>query len=302
MTDINLHTIFQYLVNDDSFLSTILETNKNDFEKKDTKKSKFNLMSNMVVEYFPLALYDLQEYSLFPSKIKNYLSPDYVRFGIQNVKKKNSSNVNVSFLSSLNILLRPDIYKLSINDQLNNLDLLEKFVTHKIQRNYKIDKTKNTKKVQAHNKELIQNLMEGKIFPELIQMIINIFEINLLVFDLNKLDIHLYWTKGTKYPYFNMFKHLYCMSFVKGNYEPIFTLDKHIPKQQIQKIYLQILLNIEEINAYPEIALSLPSLELINSWEISPSQYYKILQTYYNPPPINIKEQMKKLKSLMGKS
>lgn len=281
--NITLHNIFRYLLDDDSFLSKIIETDESEFEKK-KQNNKFNLMTDMITEYKLLSPHEIQEYSLFPPKIKDILSPDYIRFGIKNVIEKNLNYINISFLGSLNILLRPEIYKLNIDDQIKNMGLLENFICDRIRRNYRIDRVKNTKKIQSMNKELIKNLNEGKISHELIQTIINIFEINLLIFDLNKIEINLYWTKGTKYPYFNIFKDLYCMSYIQGNYEPIFPADKLVPKQQIQKMYTYILSNVNEIKVISEINISIPTLIILNSWNIEHNIYIDILKKFYNKP------------------
>lgn len=295
MNNITLRSIFCHLTNDDNFLSTIIESSHEKMKHK-KKKNNFNLMANMVTEYVPLSPHETQIYSLFPNKIKSYLSPDYIRFGIKNVIEKSLNIVNISFLNSLNILLRPDIYKLNVEDHIRNLNLLESFISHKIQRNCQIDKTKNTRKVQAVNKELIKNLQEGKISHELIQKIVNIFEINLLVFDFTKIDIYLYWCKGYKYPFVNLFKNLYCMAHIQGNYEPIISADKNIPKEQIYKMYVHILTNLDEIKCIPNLDLAVHSLLFINSWDISLESYIKILETFFNKPPKNMDDCLKILK------
>jgi len=205
--------------------------------------------------------------------------------------KKNFTAVNISFLSSLNILLRPDTYKLNIDDHIRNLNLLENFIEHKIHRNaYQIDKIKNTKKVQAVNKELINNLSSGKITHELIQCIVNIFEINLLVFDLTKPDIYFYWTRGHKYPFVNLFKNLYCMTYVQGNYEPIIMVSKVVPVEQIRKMYICVLINSPEIKCLPEINLTIQNLLVINTWKVPSDAYIRIVEIFFNKKPKSIDE------------
>lgn len=282
MTDINLHTIFCHLTGDDNFLSIVIETDNDNNKKKKNKKKKFNLMETMVTEYKPLAPYEVQNYIMFPHKVKLFLTPDYIRYGIKNVMEKDTGIVNISFLNSLNMLIRPDIYKLNIEDHFRNFNLLEGFICHKIERNFQIDKTKRTKKIQAINKELIKNLLEGKISHELIQSIINIFEINLLIFDLTKMDIYFYWTRGTKYPYINLFKNVYCMAYVQGNYEPIMTDNNTIPEEQKRKIYIQIFRNISDIKCFPNISLALHTLVYINSWDIDLTTFIKIIEIFSN--------------------
>jgi len=285
MGEINLHTIFRHIINDNNFLSTVIETDNREIEHKKNRHDGFNLMANMIIEYIPLTPYESQTYGLFPSKIKSFISPNYIRLGIKNVIEKNLNIINISFLNSLNILLRPYLYKLNIDDHIKNLILLENFISHKIQRNYQIDKIKNTKKVQNINKSLIKDLVEGKISHDLIQYIINIFEINLLVFDLTKSDVYLYWTRGYKYPYFNIFKNLYCMAYVQGNYEPIIPEDYTFIPERIHKMYIHILTCKSEI-IYPkgEIELTVSSLLVLDSWNIPDDSYIKIIESFFNKP------------------
>jgi hypothetical protein len=280
MSKINLHSIFCHLIGDDNFLSTVIELDHDKINKKKNKKNGFNLMTDMVTDYVPLMPFEKQKYSMFPPKFKSYLSPDYVRLGIKNVIEKNLSIVNISFLNSLNMLLRPELYGLGIEDHLRNLSLLEAFIVHKIHRNYQINKTKNTRKVQGVNKELIKNLSEGKITHELIQYVVNIFEINLLVFDFTKTTVNFYWAHGHKYPTLNLFKNLYCMAYVQGNYEPIMPLNGIVPKEKIQKMYVHILCNLNEIKCHVDVKLSLAALLYIDTWENNEESYLKILELH----------------------
>ena len=288
MGTINLHNIFCHLTGDQNFLSTIIETSDKIVPKKKSKKNKFNLMSNMVTEYIPLSPYETQGFSLFPSQFKPYLTPEYVRYGIKNVVEKDLKPINVSFLISLNILLRPDIYKTNLDEQSRNLSALETFISHKIQRNYQIDKTKNTKKVQMANKEIIVNLSEGKITPIVIQNIVNIFEINLLIFDFRNVEINFYWTKGHKHPYLNFFKNIYCMSYIDGNYEPLMTPNNSLSKEQKEKVYMQILADINDIKCSGDINLFLPSLSVINTWNMPNDIYLLVLEKYFIKDSKNI--------------
>lgn len=275
----NLHKIFCYLVDDDNFLSTIIELDDKKLEERHNKNKGFNLMANMISEYVPLTPYKAQNYTMFPQYVKKYLTPDYARYGIKNITEKNLTSVNISFLNSLNMLIRPEIYKFSIEEHMKNLNLLENYVTLCIQQNYGIDKIKNTKKMQSINRELVKNLLEGKISHDLIQYMVNIFEINLLVFDLTKMDIYLYWTKGYKYPFFNPFKNIHCMSYVQGNYEPIMPTNILSGENKI-KMYVRILSNISEIKCVPEINLALHTMLYIGTWEMDVDSFIKICEIF----------------------
>lgn len=279
-TSINLHTIFRYLVNNDNFLLSIEEVNEKLPNTK--KKQMVNLMNNMIADSTVLSPYEIQEYQALPSKLKSFLNPKYSRLGIKNVTEKNLNIVNVSFLNSLNIILRPELFRTSYEEQMKNVSLLENFLAHKISRNYQIDKVKNTSKVKAKNRALIDLLAQGKITPEIIQYVVNIYEINLVIFDMNKSEFSLYWTTGNKFPYFNFFREVYFMTHIQGNYEPIVTLDTTLEIEEIQKIYTNILIHSNEIKFNVPINLSVISLTYIETWNIPPNKYQIILEKFYN--------------------
>lgn len=282
MLNINLRNIFCYLTNNENFLSQVIETEIEDTAHvKQSQKKKFNLMANMVIEYIPLAPYDKQDYAMLPTRIKNILSPNYVRWGIKNVVEKDMEIINISFLNSLNMLLRPELLKANIDEQTRNFYQLEAFICFMIKKNFQIDKTKNTQKVQAINREMINNLIEGKISHELIQTIVNIFEINLLVFDLTKMESHFYWAKGYKYPFLNPFRDIYCMTYIQGNYEPIMTENNTITEEEKNKIYLEILTNITDIKCMSELQLSTYTIIYLETWKIDLDSYIKIIERFY---------------------
>jgi len=289
MANINLHSIFCHLTGNNSFLSTIIEADTTEVKKKN-KNKKFNLMANMVTEYIPLSPYETQNYAMFPHRVKNFLIPEYMRLGIKNVMEKDMNVINISFLNSLNFLLRPELYKSNMDEQIRNFSLLENFICHKILRNFQIDRTKNTKKVQAVNKETAKNLLEGKFSHEIIQYIINIFEVNLLVFDMTKMDVSFYWTKGNKYPYLNPFKDIYCMSYIQGNYEPIMTPNNTITEEQKRKLYVYILTNLSEIKCIPEINIGVHTMLYIDTWEIDSDSFIKITNLFFHKKQRNLME------------
>lgn len=293
MSEINLRRIFCRLVSNENFLSTIVETEE--VLKKKPKQKKFNLMANMVTEYNVLAPYDQQDYSKLPLHVKKLLTPKYVRWGIKNVVEKDMVVVNISFLNSLNILLRPDLLKANIDEQMRNVNQLETFICFMIKKNFQIDKIKNTQKVQAINREMVKNLVEGKISHELIQAVVNIFEINLLVFDLTKMETYFYWAKGHKYPYFNPFRDIYCMSYIHGNYEPIMTENNTITEEEKNKIYVEILTNSTDIKYIGKLQLSVYCLICLETWKMDYDSFLKILETFYPKKQINLKQYISEL-------
>jgi len=291
MQKINLHTIFSHLVNDPNFLLIIEQPEnivlpqkkKPKINNKEPVNKIVNIMSDMISDYITLPPGDTQKYILFPSEFKSILHPEYVRCGIKTFSEKSSMNVNVSFLNSLNILLRPELFKSKMEDQIKNYNLFEGFMLTKINGNCRIDKIKNTKKIRAINEELSKNLIGGKIIIELIQFIVNIFEINLLIFDFVKNEILFFWSCGHKYPDVNLFNDLHCMANIRGAYEPLMPINNKIPIEHIQKMYIQILTNDNDYmqNAFP-IKLASHTLIQLEKWDISPNKYVKIIENYFS--------------------
>jgi hypothetical protein len=295
MQKISLHTIFSHLVNDPNFLliieqpENIVLPQKQQNQKKTLKDKKepvnktVNIMSDMISDYITLIPTDTQKYTLFPSEFKSILHPEYIRCGIKTFSEKSSMNVNVSFLNSLNILLRPELFKSKIDDQIKNYNLFEGFVLTKMGGNCRIDKVKNTKKIRAVNSELSKNLICGKITVELIQFIINIFEINLLIFDFVKNEILFFWSCGHKYPYINLFNDLHCMANIRGSYEPLMPINNKIPTEHIQKMYIKILTNGKDYmqNAFP-INIAPHTLIQLETWDIPDNKYVKIIEKYFD--------------------
>ena len=277
MKIINLRRIFCHLVNDANFLSKTLEMGCNVKKDKKPKKSACNLMANMVSEYITLAPYEKQKYELLPIRVKSFLPANYVRFGIQNVMEKKMTPVNVSFLNSINMLLRPEIYNNSMEDHIKNLNLLEDFVATSIRRNLQVDKIKNTVKVKESNNLLIGDLIKGKISAPVIQRVINIFEINLLIFDLSKMEIYFYWAHGYKYPHINPFNDIYCMAYIQGNYEPIMPVDSRINEDQRRNLYKTIFDNLDEIKCNIPPTITTHGLIYLDTWDIiKPPTFVKI--------------------------
>lgn len=293
-TVINLRTIFCNLVNDDKFLSTIIETNT--FGKNGEKNST-NLLDNMVISYDTLSPFEQQSHSHFPHKIKSIVPKCYSRFGIRNTRENdNGIVINISFLNSLNMVLRPEIFNMTIDDQMLNLCLLEDSIKSLIKKNCQIDKEKNTVKAQNKNKILITSLIEGKITHDLIQCIVNIYEINLVVFDLTNNITYFYWCRGTVYPFLNLFKDIYFMTFIHGNYEPVVSSEL-MTREMINKVYVKILID-NEIKSYNDIKLSIHSIAYIKTWKINNGNYIKILEKYYNKQ-FDAKKEMNSLNRLL---
>lgn len=257
MSKYNLHHIFSYLVDDDKFLATVIDTDKDIIKIKKKDKPSSNFLADITISYSQLVPYEKQLYKAFPNKLKSLLTSDYIRYGIKNTITKNLNTINITFLNSFNMILRPELTDMVLDDQIKNVNLLETFLCHTLDRNHHIDKIKRTGKSRAVNNELIKNLTEGKITHELIQRIINIFEINLMVFDLTNLTAIFYWAKGVTYPSLNLFNNVYCMTFIQGNYEPLIRSTYANNTAHKKKIYDKIFSNLADVKFIPDIEIGL---------------------------------------------
>jgi hypothetical protein len=244
-----------------------------------------------------------QDFAFFPEKLKEILPSDlFIRKGVRNriervvnVRQNDPSsktkfkmvsvkrNVNVSLLSSLNMILRKDCQEANELDQDLFLDALEKFVADKITRNfYHIDKDINTKSMQNKNKIVLELMESESISENLIQIIINIFELNLLIYDVTNDRCYFYWARGKKYPHVNLFNNIIFMTRTDGIYEPVLPLEP-LTLDAYQQTYAKILTD-ERIQAVPEIEMHLQNYEYIMSWgdNITGSEYGYIYEKYFD--------------------
>lgn len=283
---ITLHSIFRRIINDPTFLlqtiyvdkdQTLTENDDTHIDNVESGQSKFDILKNMACAYEPLMIYTSQKYVLFPPIMKKILTPDYVRFGIKSTLERNSENINVSFLRSLNILLRPELIHQSPDDQINDLLALENFLSTSIKCNCQIDKIKNTKRNKEKNAELANNLTKGKITHDLIQSIVNIFEINLLVFDLISLECHFYWAYSKNYPFINLFDPVFCMTHIQSIYEPVIS-----EKNATNHIYKKILLNFNKLTYQYTPNLGILNIPKLYDIDLSYDEIMYIFNVFFN--------------------
>jgi hypothetical protein len=298
--ELGLQKIFCYLVDDPTFLLTIIDETQESVTNttKSVCQAKINLMASIIQEYDVLKPSQTVNYHDFPPIMKKILLPEYQRLGIKNTMERNLTIINISFLNSFNILLRPDIYYLGFEDQMKNLQLFESFLSHTLSRNYQIDKIKKTAKIKLINKQLNDYLVNGKISHELIQYIVNVFEINLIVFDLSKSVNYLYWTHGVKYPFFNTFKNIFFMTYVNGNYEPIMLPNNYLSSLQKTQIYINILENSDELATMQKIKIDISGFLHINEWNLNSKLFIKILREFYHQAEYNLELDYKRIDAL----
>lgn len=274
---INLHKIFRTLVNNDEFLSIVNDITPKKIERKNMNSS-INLMITEMNDFYPLTPFECNDYTKFPQFMKKILTSDYYRFGIKNTIERNFNIINISFLNSINMILRPNLRSSTTDDHVKNFYLLEDYINDAIRCNSQIDKIKNTKRIKKLNNEIINNMIEGKISHELIQYVVNIFEINLLIFDMGRMETWFYWAHGWKYPFINFFNDLHVMVYVHGNYEPVLT-QKSSP-HLTHYIYLRILENINSIKFQKKLEISTVGLLYLSKWKLNPVDLESISKIY----------------------
>jgi hypothetical protein len=304
----NLQYILSFLVDDPNFLLKIDIINNNEYEydnavtvtdidtntdtntdtdthtnsrvKNNNGHIKIN-MASIVKKIRPLFIYEKESCSDLPNFAKKFIPTYFYRLGIKNIMDKGINKINISFLNSLNVLFRNEIFGMNPDLQDKNYVDIESFVSTLISRNYHIDKIKNVNNNKLINHDHIKNITEGIITHSLIQRIVNIFEINLVIFDFDKSEIYLYWCHGIKFPFFNFFKKLYMMSFISGNYEPITSLDKQLSDGEKITYYLEFLTNKNNIKFYDQPTLNIYSLLYINKLDIDMQTKLLIYDLYY---------------------
>lgn len=273
----DLHKIFQYLLEDDEFL-TITEITNNQSERKG------NTLIDIITDSKRLDPGAVENYDDFPKQIKKYLTSKYKRHGIMPVIERDNRIINVSFLMSLNLLLRPDL-------QENDIDSLESYISHSILANCQIDKIKNTCKVKAKNKDLEAIFSSGNLTDEVIMRIVNILEINLVIFNVDTGTNRVYWSHSTKYNFINLFRRLYVMCHVQGDYEPIVNEDPFDCKYA----YTQILADYGSFEFIPDLQLAYHSIAYLNTWKISSPNWLTIVNQFHTPSFINLEEHLDRL-------
>ena len=296
MQAVNLHTIFRALVDNQNYLKTVVKQSSETVERKINAEHGYRMLDDVIIGYVPLIANIRQDYKYFPTYIKRILDPQhqdsakmqsasyapadkYVRLGVQS--KWNKLN-NVSFFSSLSLLLHPYLASEYCNVQVAALEQFVEYIQDSILRNCQIDKIKNTKSMQTRNKKIADDLFCGNITHDVIQRVINICEINLLVFDLVNETIEFYWTFGVNHPALNLFKDVYCVTVIDNHYEPLLWQGDcadntwHILQQHI---YTQILLT--NPTSVAAIQLDDFSLLYLEKWHIKMHDYMMIVGKYY---------------------
>lgn len=269
---INLHTIFQHLVSDNKFLSKT----KIDVVQVEPKPSipTVSITKNSDSDTNTLIPGDVESWTQLNPTIRMLLSnTKYKRHGIR--VQPNEKGKAKSFILSLAICLIPSLLNTDIETQTLNMTSLETFLVHRIKCNYQIDKIKNTRKVQEANNQIVYHLKSLMITNEVLNVIVNIFEVNLVIFDLaEKTRVRVHWARGIRHQTFNPHRQLLCMTRIGESYEPLIT-QTPLAVEDLQQIYSRILC-LENIG----LKLDLQTLYYISTWPIKFNLLVHIITRY----------------------
>lgn len=290
MEEINLKNIFRYIVSDDTFLKEIINVDDEHIDKKKNSTKGFRIMSDLTRQYVPLAPAEVQGYKKLPKIIRFFVPDGTKRIGVKNITRNNMNPINISFLCSLNVILRPDLFVHTDFDHsmyISEYYQLRDYISNSILKNYHIDKVKNTKRVKQTNSQLADILNSGRMIHDLIDYIVNLFEINLLVIDVSKNISYFYWTHGTKFPYLNLFKPIHVMTYIDGNYEPIIPPDCGDDNMTHQhQLYAKILMNPDKIDFRGDVKIYPPSTLYVDTWDVPVLDKISIMERYVKFPDI----------------
>jgi hypothetical protein len=293
-TAIDIKKIFRIILNDQQFLSQQYEE-----EEVEKVKKKQDLLHQIYGKTQLLGISQKELASEFPACFTNLItSPNCYRFGIQRTQA-GTDNKNISFLTSLNILLYPELTKEKYGILFSANDQLLSHLIERIKRNYRIDRIKNTKEMQKTNLKIIELLQSGIIVPQMVQYVSDIFEVNILVFDFNATTTEFYWPYSEQFPYFNLYKKLLVFYRDKEFFEPIINKNAW----GTNKIYPRILTNMNDIVFQRKINLSLLQYEQLTSPDFAVSNIdYAIINANVPmditlAPGMNAKQSMIKKRS-----
>lgn len=254
----NLHNIFRVLVNNKDFLTNY----KKEGETDSVGEKIFVSFPEKLQRIVPSECYKIEVTSISNSNIP--------------INKAVNIPVNISFLTSLQELINPpSVDNIYIDKNAMIYDFYQ-CISHKISGNHRIDRVKNSQKVKKENEEKLNKLIIGAIDNDLIVTILNICEINLLVYDYDSDELKFYWSHGHVFPTVNLWRDLFIMVIKNSYYEPIIYKSKSIDNSQI---YSNILL--DDVVFYPPIQMGTPAFIAINNWNISYKIRNEIIDKYF---------------------
>jgi hypothetical protein len=280
--NINLHTIFRKIVNDDNFMTININRDASAIEE-DINMERGYVMRQNTIEFIGLKPGEKHGFRKLPVFIHDFLlSSDIDQYNITRIGVHTFSGTVRTFIDSWNIIIRPELATVGENVFVGTSDEFMSFFRSSIIHNNQIDKIKNTRSIQKIHSRIVEDLVLGNINSTVIQKIVNIMETNLLIFDVSNQVMNFYWCAGTIYPFLNLFKKIYCMIKIGDHYEPILYDPSFYPI-----IYTKILLN-EDIITQTPIRINTSSLLYFNEWKIAPLDYIAIYTKYFSINEISL--------------
>lgn len=91
------------------------------------------------------------------------------------------------------------------------------------------------------------------------------------------------------------------MAFIQGNYEPIIPLDTEISRETMNKLYVTLLSNINDVKCIPEFSISPISLLYINIWNLPDPTYVNIIGKFFNKSEKNADKCFDEYENMFGK-
>lgn len=124
-----------------------------------------------------------------------------------------------------------------------SLEQYLEYLRHSLSQNSAVDKIKNTRRVQKANAAHMQLLEEGHWNPELLQRLVELEEINLLIFDLYRHETTFYWSRGVTWPQLNLYRPLVTLVCLGDSFEPIICPCRDRRACEIQTLFRVLLRN-----------------------------------------------------------
>jgi hypothetical protein len=299
---INLHYILNYLTLNKFYQEMVVADNHSTNNQENTSSSSgamnmykdegkiYNMLKNDIVGYNPLDIFTRQSVGMFPKDLALLLPDKFFRIGIKSKIAKGLGEENISFATSLAFVIYPNIKLMTYDDQMKHIEDLITYIKTKIESNYYLDKRRNTKKNQQANEALAKDFNTGNITNEVLKYVSNLFEINLLIFDLDLVKTTLYYTFTHAYPQFNVLRPFVMIALTHGIYEPIINESNDIPSMNSlhhKELVERILNNLELIECpqkqilKPYILVNPISFEYIKSLNIEDSVFIQLLSESY---------------------
>lgn len=251
---LRLHEIISKLLGETNFFLA-----QSDAKEKEIDSDQFDC-GFRVISVSPLDMYQKQKIEYFPSKVKKLLPKSSYRFGIQQQDPSNPKT-NISFLNSINCFLVEDLYRASAAQQTKEFKNLRSVLLRLV--------------MPSRKRNNLRSRIERNIIDnDVIQIVCNIFQINLLMIDLVEENAKFFYCYFDE-PMIHFYRPLYYISKLDTGYEPILFNGKI----NVNSCYLTILNSWNTIEKNNQFTISGGYFEYFNRIGIS-NETYVIMQNH----------------------